>query len=126
MKEFRAIAQEEQVYCQNVGGLWEVSFQIKEEVPAAIEIDHLCESSGIWLLSMRKLSNMKSNFGVTPQILPIQWHAAVMELLKGLSNDCRQRPVQTFLELGKMLESVKCYKLSVGKLDDMGEHICSL
>lgn len=126
LEELRSMARNGEIHCRYMGSFYAVSLQLAEERSAALEIDHLCKDCGVRLLGVREFSNAKPDFSLTPRIQPISWRVAVMELLKGLQNDFRRTPIPTFLELAEMLEDVECYKLSVGKLDEMGENICNL
>ncbi|MFC1716956.1 hypothetical protein ACFL6S_25030 [Candidatus Poribacteria bacterium] len=126
LEKFRSIARNGEIRCRYMGSFYAVSFQPEAEALDVLEIEHVCESYGVWLLGVRKFSNDEPDFSLTPRIQPISWHEAVMELLKGLQNDFRGAPLPTFLELAGILEEVECYKLSVGKLDEMGEHISNL
>lgn len=126
MVELQNIAVNGEVHCRDLGGIYILTFRPESEMPSTLEVERLCENCGAWLMDMEVHSNVEPDFSLTPQIRQVPWHMAVMSLLKGLHNDFRGTPVPTFLELAEILEGVECYELSIGKLDEMGEHICSL
>jgi len=126
LEKLRSIAKNGETHYRYTSSLHAVSFEPEAEMPSSIEFEHICEDCGVWLLGMRELNNVKPDFNLMPQIQPISWHTAVMELFKRMQNDFRSTPGQAFMELAEILEGVECYKLSAGKLDEMGEHICNI
>lgn len=124
--QLRSLAREGEIYHERIRYFHALSFYLEEEAPSALEIDRLCQDCGVWLLDMREISTVKPDFSLKPEVQRIFWQAAIVELLKALQNDYRSNLGQAFLELAGLLDGVECYKLSVGKLDEMADHICHL
>jgi hypothetical protein len=124
--QLRSLAREGEICHQRIRYFHALSFYLEEEAPSALEIDRLCQDCGVWLLDMREISTVKPDFSLKPEVQQISWQAAIVELLKVLQNDYRSNLGQAFLELAGLLDGVECYKLSVGKLDEMADHICHL
>jgi hypothetical protein len=125
LEKLRSLAGGE-VQCRRFRNSYALSFYPKTESPSALELDRLCRNCGIWLLDIRRPSEVKPDYHSTPGIQQIPLHVATMELLKELQNDFRSTPGQAFLELASLLEGVECYRLSLGKLDGMAKHVCDL
>lgn len=124
--KLRPLARRGEIHGRRMRSCCAVSFYPAAEPPSALEFERLCQSCGVWLLDVRKLSDVRPDFYATPEIQRITWHTAAMELLKGLQNDFRSDPGQALFELAGLLEDVECYKLSVGTLDEMLDHIGNL
>jgi hypothetical protein len=126
LEKLRPFAKRGEIHGRRMKNCCAVSFYPAAEAPSALEFERLCQSCGVWLLDVRKLSDVKPDFCATPEIQQIPWHTAAMELLKELRNDFRSAPGQAFFELAGLLEGVQCYKLSIGKLNEMVDHIGDL
>jgi hypothetical protein len=126
MGQLRSIAREGEIRHERTRYFHALSFCLEEEAASALEIDRLCQDCGVWLLDMREVSTVKPDFHLKPELQRIPWQAATVELLKTLNNDYRSNLGQAFLELAGLMDGVECYKLSVGKLDEMADHVCRL
>lgn len=126
LEKLRPFARRGEIHGRLMRNCYALTLYPAAEAPSALEFERLCRSCGVWLLDVRRLSNIKPDFHATPEIRRIPWHTAAMELLKGLQNDFRSAPGQAFLELAGLLEGVECYRISIGELDEMADHVCDL
>jgi hypothetical protein len=126
LEKLQCYAKGREIYYRHTRNCYALSFYPETEIPSALEFERLCQSCGVWLLDVRRLSELEPDFHAAPEIQQIPWHTATMELLKGLQNDFRSAPGQAFLELAELLEGVSFYKLSAGRLGEMTEYICNL
>ena len=124
--QLRSIVREGEIRYERMRHFRALTFYLKEEGASALEIDRLCQDCGVWLLDMREISSVKPDFHLKPEIQRISWETATVELLKVLHNDYHSNLGQAFLELAGLMDGVECYKLSVGRLDEMTDHICRL
>jgi hypothetical protein len=124
--QLRPLAREGEIRYESMRYLHGLSLCLERGSVSALEIDRLCRNCGVWLLDMREVSTVKPDFHLKPELQRIPWQAATVELLKTLNNDYRSNLGQAFLELAGLMDGVECYKLSVGRLDEMADHICRL
>ena len=122
----RSLTKSGEIHCKRMKNCFALSFYPRAEAPSALDLERLCRDCGVWILDVRKLSDVKPDFHSTPKLQRIPWREATMELLKELQNDFRSTPGQAFLELAELLEDAECYKLCVGKLDEMADQVCDL
>lgn len=122
----QSLAREGEIRHEHMRYLHGLSLYLERGSVSALEIDRLCQDCGVWLLDMREVSTVKPDFHLKPEIQRISWETATVELLKAVNNDYRSNLGQAFLELAGLLDGVECYKLSVGKLDEMADYICRL
>jgi len=126
LEKLKSFAKTEQIHCRRMRSCYALSFRPETEAISALECERLCQSCGVWLLDVRKFNVTKPNFHATPTLQQIPRSVAVFELLKEMRNDFRENPCQTYMELAGALEDVECYRLSVGRLDEMAKLICGL
>lgn len=126
LEKLRRSAKTEVIQHRHLSSCDAVSFYAKTEAISALALERLCESCGVWLLDMRKHNSVKPNYQVTPKLQKIPHSIATFELLAALQSDFRAKPLQTYMELAGMIADVECYRLSIGKLDEMAEHVCKL
>jgi len=119
-------AKTEAIQPQRMKSYYVLSFPPSTETFSTLELEHICESCGVWLLDVRKHNITKPNFSATPILQPISRSVAAFELLEALCNDCRAEPCQTYMELAGMLQDVDCFRLSVGRLDEMAKRVSDL
>ena len=125
LEKLKSFAKTEEIHCRRMRSCYALNFRPETEL-SALEFERLCQSCGVWLLDVRKLNAIKPNFHATPKLQPIPRSTAVFELLKNIRNDLRENPCQTYMESAGALEDVECYRLSVGRLDEMARLICGL
>ena len=135
LEKLKLFANTEEIHCRRMRSCYALNFrpETAPEVSAtsataisALDFERLCQSCGVWLLDVRKLNTIKPNFHATPTLQQIPRSVAVFDLLKEMRNDFRENPCKTYMELAGALEDVECYRLSVGRLDEMAKHVCNL
>ncbi len=126
LRRLQALAREGEIRHERTRYFHALSFYLERGAASAVEIDNLCQDCGAWLLDMREVSTVRPDFSLEPEVQRMSWETATVELLKVLQNDYRSNLGQAFLELAGLLDGVECYRLSVGKLDEMVDHICRL
>lgn len=126
LAQLRSLAREGEIRHEPMRYFHGLNLCLERGSVSALEMDHLCRNCGVWLLDMREVSAVKPDFSLKPEIQRISWQTATLELLKALHSDYRSNLGQAFLELAGLMDGVECYRLSVGKLDEMADHICRL
>ena len=125
-EKLQLFAKTEAIQSQRMESCYLLSFPPSTEAFSTLELERICESCGVWLLDVRKHNITKPNFSATPILQPIPRSVAAFELLEALCNDCRAEPCQTYMELAGMLQDVDCFRLSVGRLDEMAKRVSDL
>jgi len=126
LEKLRDYARGREINNRHMKNCHALGFYPEAELPSVLDFEQLCQSYGTWLLDVRRYNGLEPDFHASPEIQQIPWHEATMELLRGLQNDFRSTPGGAFVELAEILEGVSSYKLSIGKLDKMAEHVCGI
>jgi len=98
-------------------------------------IEEICRRQGVRLLDVVKGGERRPDFQVSPRLEPISSAEATMELIRRfrggrnsalLQQEHQGSAVRLFLELADMVSQMGCYRLSVGRLDEMADLVCDL
>jgi len=98
-------------------------------------IEEICRGQGVRILNVIKGGEHSPDFQASPRLEPLSSAEATMELIRRfrggpnsalLQQEHQGSAAQLFLEVADMVSEMECYRLLVGRLNEMADLVCDL
>jgi hypothetical protein len=108
---------------------------IKRGALVTPRLEEICREQGVRILDVIKGGERLPDFQASPRLEPISSAEATMEVIRRfrggrnsilLQQEHQGSATRLFMELADMVSEMQCYRLSVGRLDEMADLVCDL